>query len=91
MFQLKNVDLEVIAKATQTAKDFLPEYNFFHVNNVEYEEKEEIFELGNDVKFRNHQQLQFWTIYIECGHGKIEVDCWKERKENVLYCDVTLW
>ena len=47
MFQLKNVNLEVIAEATQTAKNFLPEHDVFHVKNVEYEEKEEISEFAN--------------------------------------------
>ena len=91
MFQLKNVNLEVIAEATQTAKNFLPEHDVFHVKNVEYEEKEEISEFGNDVKFKNHRHLDIWTVYIEFGHGNIEVDCWREKKENVLRCDVTLW
>ncbi|BAY87968.1 hypothetical protein NIES267_75100 (plasmid) [Calothrix parasitica NIES-267] len=43
------------------------------------------------TNIKYHRQLELWTVYIECGHGNIEVDCWKERKENVLYCDVTLW
>lgn len=88
MLELENVNLEVIAEATQTAKQFLPEYSVFHVKNIDYEQFEENFTVANT---EYHRQLELWTVYVECGHGNIEVDCWREKKENVLYCDVTLW
>ncbi|MEO0840564.1 MAG: hypothetical protein AAF063_16865 [Cyanobacteria bacterium J06643_5] len=88
MIEITEENLNLITEATQCAKDFLPEYDIFHVKNIDYEQKEENI-ITDKTKY--HRHLELWTVYMECGHGNIEVDCWRENKENVLYCDVTLW